>query len=166
MLCKKVPPEAMTIAADLEPSATWFEFFRRSVVGTLSVVPAFFTFFALSDHSKATTAVRVDAAVVAARAWSEEHGNGKLVSVGYCFGGPASLSLGTETRKMADAVGACHPSMLSIPSAIDDVVVPTILCLAEKDWGLGQKDMKALEEALERASSSRGLLTSYNVYVY
>ena len=53
----------------------------------------------------------------------------------------------------ADAVYACHPSLLSIPADFTDVSKPTSIAVGEKDSLLDMKSVDQIREALEKTGA-------------
>jgi len=61
----------------------------------------------------------------------ENHGVKKIASIGFCYGGWASVLLSGD--QLVDAAGIAHPSRVEFPKDIENIKTPTLWLMAETD---------------------------------
>lgn len=91
-------------------------------------------------------------------------GTKKIGAIGFCWGGRYAI-LQAHKREAGqkggvDAVYACHPSLLSIPSDLIPVAKPVSLAVGEKDSLLDLKSVEQIKETLEKT----GVPTEVKIY--
>ncbi|KAK4898892.1 hypothetical protein LTR27_003623 [Elasticomyces elasticus] len=85
-------------------------------------------------------------------------GTNKVGVIGFCWGGRYAITCaqkpfsGSESKGV-NAAYACHPSLVSIPSDFDPVVVPLSLALGDKDSLLGEKEVGQIQELMQKKKS-------------
>jgi dienelactone hydrolase len=119
-------------------------------VGTIcSVIPTFVSFL-YNNGSRKTVQPRVEAAARAARKLAAELGNGKMGSVGFCFGGPYAVLL--ARAGLSDAFVGVHPSGLGVPADLEGLDgKPGLFCLSEHDHMITRSVADKMTAALPSA---------------
>jgi len=90
----------------------------------------------------------------------------KIGAAGFCWGGKYTVLLAHDTpssrvhrhesqltastlEPLIDCAFIAHPSMLSVPSDIENIVVPMSACVGDVDMAMSKKDAFAMKEILE-----------------
>ena len=121
-----------------------------SAVGTIcSVIPNFVSFI-YNNGSRKAVQPRVEAAARAARKLAAELSNGRMASVGFCFGGPFAVLL--ARAGLTDAFVGVHPSALGVPADLEGLAgKPGLFCLSEHDHMITRSVADKMKGALPSA---------------
>ncbi len=104
----------------------------------------------LADYDFAACATEMAAAVE----WARAHGNGKVVAVGICFGGPFVLGLGK--RGLLDGIVTWHGSrMESVLDDVDIITCPVHHHLGSEDPVSPPEAIAAIRDAFESNTEAR-----------
>eukprot|EP00026_Physarum_polycephalum_P012877 Phypoly_transcript_13222.p1 GENE.Phypoly_transcript_13222~~Phypoly_transcript_13222.p1 ORF type:complete len:251 (+),score=49.99 Phypoly_transcript_13222:304-1056(+) len=83
-----------------------------------------------------------------AKALKEKHSVSKLGAIGFCWGAMGTILLtGTD---LVDGGAVAHPSLLSVPTDIENISKPVLFLCAEKDFTFSDDQRKQTEEILEK----------------
>lgn len=134
-----------------------------------------------SRHNDKISTPIVDKFMFALR--TERPSLGKLGAIGYCWGGKFSVLMGGKLAKertstvksndsnnnneriltpTVDCIVACHPSMLTVPADIENIIVPAFFGLAETDQIFPKKDVEATKTILRSKGTLRESATTDN----
>ncbi|KAK0550800.1 hypothetical protein OC845_002466 [Tilletia horrida] len=94
----------------------------------------------------------------AARAIKQAHPGKKLAVIGFCWGAPASMHLGSEDPPVdsrADAVGWAHPSLIEVPGDLKKLTKPGVFLTCEKDPRLSSEQRHTVEEEMNKLAEKQ-----------
>jgi dienelactone hydrolase len=77
----------------------------------------------------------------------EKHGVTKLAAIGFCWGGWGTLMLGATD--LVDAVCVAHPSLVELPTDIENLKKPCLFLMAEVDNQMGPEKQEQAKEILK-----------------
>ncbi|KAJ3415405.1 hypothetical protein HDV05_004999 [Chytridiales sp. JEL 0842] len=110
----------------------------------------------LWNHTDATTLPVCDAVLKDLR---QAHGATHIGAVGYCFGGRYSI-LKAGLDSVVDAFVAAHPSMVTMPTDVENLTKPGLFVLAETDAVF----TAAMAERAKGIVKERGMEVEFEVY--
>jgi dienelactone hydrolase len=88
-------------------------------------------------------------------------GTGKVGAIGFCWGGRYAILAGhTGSSGSADAVYACHPSLVTIPGDFEPVSKPTAIAIGDHDSLLDTKSIDQIKDIFAK----REVETEVRVY--
>lgn len=92
---------------------------------------------------------------------AERAGTEKVGVVGFCWGGRYAIlaaqgPFSGSGSGGVDAAYAAHPSLCAIPGDFEGVRVPLSIALGEKDSYLGEREIEAIREVMERKRRGEG----------
>eukprot|EP00026_Physarum_polycephalum_P016489 Phypoly_transcript_17408.p1 GENE.Phypoly_transcript_17408~~Phypoly_transcript_17408.p1 ORF type:complete len:258 (+),score=48.60 Phypoly_transcript_17408:22-774(+) len=94
-----------------------------------------------------------------AKSLKEKHGVKSVACIGFCWGGWASLALAaTDT---VDAAAVAHPSMVRVPSDIENIKKPTLFLCAEVDRAFPAEARQQAEAIMEKKKPLYSLFKLY-----
>ncbi|KAK0526870.1 hypothetical protein OC842_005045 [Tilletia horrida] len=102
----------------------------------------------------------------AAKAIKALHPGKKLGAVGFCWGAPGSMRLGSAdvpADAQADAVAWAHPSLLELPGDIANLVKPSCLLTCETDPQL-PKEQREIVEAEINKLAKKGIYSTLRYF--
>ncbi|KAE8223860.1 hypothetical protein CF319_g3157 [Tilletia indica] len=102
----------------------------------------------------------------AAKAIKALHSGKKLGVVGFCWGAPGTMRLGSDdvpADTQADAVAWAHPSLLEVPSDISKLTKPGCFLAAETDAQLPKERREIVEEELCKLAK-KGIYTTLRFF--
>ncbi|KAK0550801.1 hypothetical protein OC845_002467 [Tilletia horrida] len=94
----------------------------------------------------------------AAKVIKEAHPGQKLAAIGFCWGGPAAMHLGSEdppADARADAVGWAHPTSLELPGDFQKLTKPGVFLACEKDPRMSPEERHTVEEEMNKLAEKQ-----------
>lgn len=91
-----------------------------------------------------------------------------LFAAGFCWGGKHAVLLAhgartpDDSQPLIDAAFTGHPSMLSLPSDIDQIILPVSFAIGDKDIAIKPRDIETIRRIVEaKPEAERGEVKTY-----